>query len=161
MDNKSFNLLDEAWIRVIYPDCREDEVSLKQFFSGVHTYTDLAGELPTQNAAVLRLLLAVLHAVFYRFDEEGNPSEITNSDDVYDRWQALWEMGRFPAEPIERYLESYRDRFDLFDDKRPFYQVPQAKIGTEYSSAKLNGEISESGNKKRLFPTITGEEKIR
>ena len=159
MDNKSFNLLDEAWIRVIYPDCREDEVSLKQFFSGVHTYTDLAGELPTQNAAVLRLLLAVLHAVFYRFDEEGNPSEITNSDDVYDRWQALWEMGRFPAEPIERYLESYRDRFDLFDDKRPFYQVPQAKIGTEYSSAKLNGEISESGNKKRLFPTITGEEK--
>ena len=32
MDNKSFNLLDEAWIRVIYPDCREDEVSLKQFF---------------------------------------------------------------------------------------------------------------------------------
>lgn len=159
MDNKSFNLLDEAWIRVIYPDCREDEVSLKQIFAGAHTYTDLAGELPTQNAAVLRLLLAVLHAVFYRFDEEGNPSEITNSDDAYDRWQALWEMGRFPTKPIERYLESYRYRFDLFDDKRPFYQVPQAKIGTAYSSAKLNGEISESGNKKRLFPTITGEEK--
>ena len=106
MDNKSFNLLDEEWIRVIYPDCREDEVSLKQVFAGAHTYTDLAGELPTQNAAVLRLLLAVLHAVFYRFDEEGNPSEITNLDDAYDRWQALWEMGRFPAEPIEWDLES-------------------------------------------------------
>ncbi len=159
MENKTFNLLDEPWIRVIFPDCREDEVSLKQLFAGAHTYTDLAGELPTQNAAVLRLLLAVLHAVFYRVDEQGNPYEIESPDDAYDRWQALWEMGCFPTEPIYSYLERWRSRFDLLDDERPFYQVSEAKIGTEYSSAKLNGVISESGNKKRLFSAITGSRK--
>lgn len=159
MADKTFNLLDEAWIRVIYPDCREDEVSLKQVFAGAHTYTDLAGEMPTQNVAMLRLLLAVLHAVFYRVDEGGNPVEISNSDDAYDRWQALWEMGRFPTEPIDTYLEKWRNRFDLLDKERPFYQIPEAKIGTEYTAAKLNGELSESGNKKRLFPNIAGEEK--
>lgn len=159
MADKTFNLLDEPWIRVIYPDCREEEVSLKQIFAEAHTYTDLAGELPTQNVAMLRLLLAVLHAVFYRVDETGKPAEITCSDDAYDRWQALWEMGHFPTKPIHAYLEQWRDRFDLLDEARPFYQVVEAKIGTEYTSAKLNGEISESGNKKRLFPGITGEEK--
>lgn len=159
MADKTFNLLDEAWIRVIYPDCREDEVSLKQVFAGAHTYTDLAGEMPTQNVAMLRLLLAVLHAVFYRVDENGNTAEISDSDDAYDRWQALWEMGRFPTEPIDTYLEQWRDRFDLLDKERPFYQIPEAKIGTEYTSAKLNGELSESGNKKRLFSNIAGEKK--
>lgn len=159
MAESTFNLLDEAWIRVVYPDCREEDVSLKQIFAGAHTYTDLAGEMPTQNTAMLRLLLAVLHAVFYRVDENGNSSEIANDEDAYDRWQTLWEMRQFPTEPIEEYLEQWRDRFDLFDKERPFYQIPEAKIGTEYTSAKLNGELSESSNKVRLFPGVSGDDK--
>lgn len=164
MADKTFNLLDEAWIRVVYPDCREDEVSLKQVFAGAHTYTDLAGEMPTQNVAMLRLLLAVLHAVFYRVDENGNPAEIKSAGDAYRRWQALWKMGYFPTEPIDAYLEKWRDRFDLLDEKRPFYQVPEVKKLTNdktgfYTAAKLNGELSKSGNKERLFSSIAGEAK--
>lgn len=37
-------------------------------------YVDLAGEMPTQNAAVLRLLLAVLFTVFSRVDAKENPN---------------------------------------------------------------------------------------
>ena len=69
--DKEFNLLDEAWIRVIYPDCREKEVSLLDLFRHAHEYEGLAGETSAQNTAVLRVLLAILHAVFEHTDAEG------------------------------------------------------------------------------------------
>lgn len=159
MENREFNLLDERWIRVRYPDCREEEVSLRQVFAHAHEYAGLAGELPTQDMAMLRLLLAVLHAVFYRVDESGSPAPIEESDDAYERWENLWKLKRFPQQPIEDYLEQWRERFWLFHPEYPFYQVPEAKIGTEYAASKLNGEISESSNKKRLFPARTGKPK--
>ncbi|MFR5070193.1 MAG: type I-E CRISPR-associated protein Cse1/CasA [Eubacteriales bacterium] len=64
-----FNLLDEPWIKVMKRDGTIDEVSILTVFEQAHLYTDLAGELATQNVAVLRLLLAVLHTVFSRVDE--------------------------------------------------------------------------------------------
>lgn len=64
MQEIEFNLLEEPWIRVRMPDCTVTEVSLSDALLHAHEYTDLAGELPSQDAAVLRLLLAVLHAVF-------------------------------------------------------------------------------------------------
>lgn len=154
-----FNLVEEPWIRVMRPDCGEETVSLMQVFLSAHEYTGLAGELQTQNVAVLRMMLAVLQTVFYRWDENGEDAPIEEAWDAYDRWQALWEMGRFPEQPIRCYLEDWKDRFWLLDEKYPFYQVPQAEIGTEYTAAKLNGEISESKNKKRLFPVCVGKEK--
>ena len=64
MREKEFNLLEEPWIRVRSPDCAVREVSLTDALLHAHEVTDLAGELPAQDAAVLRLLLAVLHTVF-------------------------------------------------------------------------------------------------
>ena len=43
--------------------------------------------------------------------------------------------------------------------ERPFYQVLEAQIGTEYGAKKLNGEVSESENKYRLFQSYGGTEK--
>ena len=40
-----------------------------------------------------------------------------------------------------------------------FWQIPEAAVGTEYTVAKLNGELSESGNKVRLFPLCNGIKK--
>ena len=80
------------------------------------------------------------------------------SDDALERWSALWQLGHFPAEPVRDYLEQWKDRFWLFHPTHPFWQVPQAKIGTEYGAAKLNGEMSESSNKLRLFPLYAGAE---
>ena len=50
-----------------------EEVSLIQVFENAHIYKQLAGEIPMQNFAMLRLLLAVLHTVFSRFDAQGVP----------------------------------------------------------------------------------------
>lgn len=159
MNEKRFNLLHEPWIRVMRPDASVAELTLPQVFVHAHEYVSLAGEMPTQDVAMLRLLLAVLHAVFTKVDEHGTSAPLVNSDDVYDRWQALWERGNIPAKPVEEYLQQYEDRFWLFHPERPFWQAQGAQIGTEYSAAKLNGELSESSNKVRLFPMRKGEKK--
>lgn len=155
---REFNLLDEPWIRIMLPDFTQKELSLTEVLLKAHKIRDLAGELPTQDTAVLRLLLAVLHTVFSRCDENGEDFEIDNHDEALRRWGALWDAGSFPEIPIRGYLEEWRDRFWLFDTEHPFFQVPGI-TGTDYTAAKLNGALSESGNKTRLFPPCAGEEK--
>lgn len=156
---KEFNLLDERWIRVIDEKCAVSELSLLELFKNAHLYKDLCGELPTQDIAVLRLLLAVLHTVFSRYDTNGGESPIGDPDNAIDRWKELWDMRKFPEKPIADYLEKQRENFYLFHPERPFYQCGHAKIGTEYTAAKLNGNLSESGNKDRLFSELAGKAK--
>lgn len=154
-----FNLLEEPWIRVRTPECTLKEVSLTDALLHAHEYAGLAGELPTQDVAVLRLLLAVLQTVFYRVDPEGNPSPLEDEEEALDRWGQLWQKKQLPEKPILEYLAAWRDRFWLFHPERPFYQVLEAQIGTEYRAEKLNGEISESENKYRLFQSYSGTKK--
>lgn len=159
MKDIEFNLLDEKWILVRKSDCTVDELSLTDALLKSHEYVELAGELPTQNVSILRLMLAVLHTVFSRYSPQGEPSPLYDSDDAADRWKELWNAGRLPEKPIKDYLASVHDRFWLFHPERPFYQTEAAKIGTEYTASKLNGAVSESGNKIRLFCGCTGVQK--
>lgn len=159
MKDIEFNLLDEKWILVRKSDCTVDELSLTDALLKSHEYVELAGELPTQNVSILRLMLAVLHTVFSRYSPQGEPSPLYDSDDAADRWKELWNAGRLPEKPIGEYLASVHDRFWLFHPERPFYQTEAAKIGTEYTASKLNGAVSESGNKIRLFCGCTGVQK--
>lgn len=62
METMEFNLLREPWVRVRTQDGTIRTVSLTDALLHAHAYVDLAGEMPTQDAAMLRLLLAVLHA---------------------------------------------------------------------------------------------------
>lgn len=159
MEQMEFNLLDEPWIRVMTEDCTVVERSLMQVLLNSHRYQRLAGELPTQDVALLRLLLAIMQTVFYRVDPEGEDDPIEDRAAAIRRWQALWNAGRFPVQPIRTYLETWKDRFWLFHPEHPFYQVPAAAVGTKFKASKLNGELSESAHKMRLFPLRDGEEK--
>lgn len=159
MNEKEFNLLDEPWIKVIDKDCNIHEVTLIDLFKYAHIYKDLCGELPAQDFAVLRLLLAILHTVFSRYDATGKEFPLEDPDDAEERWEELWENKRFFSEIIVNYLESQRENFYLFHPERPFYQCEHAKVGTEYSASKLNGNLSESSNKVRLFTEISGSAK--
>lgn len=159
MGQIEFNLLREPWIRVMRQDCSVQECSLTEVLLDSHKYLRLAGELPTQDVAILRLLLAVLHTVFYRVDPEGDEAPIEERSEAIKRWKELWDLGCFPEKAIREYLETWEDRFWLFHPEYPFYQVPGARDGTSYTAAKLNGELSESSNKIRLFPTRAGENK--
>ena len=176
MREPEFNLLDEKWIRVRRPDCVVEEVSLKEVFQNAHIYEDLAGETAAQDIAILRLLLAVLHCVFSRVDEQekrnllSDMEEEEQEEEVFRRWQALWNLRHFPGDIINRYLEDWRERFWLFHEERPFWQVANLKeliLNQQknqknkedkiYPAYKLNGEISQSGHKVRLFSSQSGE----
>ena len=156
MQEVEFNLLTEPWVRVRLQDNTVREVSLTDALLHAQDYVDLAGEMPTQDAAMLRLLLAVLFTVFSRVDAEGAQTPIEKRGQALRRWRELWQLGRFPEQPLRDYLERWKDRFWLFHPERPFWQVPEAAIGTAYNAAKLNGEMSESSNKLRLFPLYAG-----
>ncbi len=174
-----FNLLDEPWISVILDDKgKTEEVSLKNLFENAHLYKSLAGDTKTQDFAVLRVLLAILHTIFSRLNAEGEKYEYIDLDDkfkqldevdeedldqytedLYNTWFDLWERKKFPK-IINTYLEAWRDRFYLFDENFPFFQATKADIGpdkinksnaSEIAGKNINRLISESGNKTALF----------
>ena len=176
-----FNLIDENWILVLDSSGETKEISLTELFSNAQNYRCLAGEMKTQDFAILRILLAVLQTVFSRFDADGNPYDYIDLDDRFRQiedvdeddlsaykkdlkrtWENLWKAGEFP-EIVNEYLEKWHDRFYLLDDKYPFMQVTEKELDTDIydrgkkSSASqimlrtINRNINESGNKKPLF----------
>lgn len=159
MSEKEFNLLYEPWIMVMDKEGRTEEISMSQLYENAHNYYDLAGELSTQDVALLRLLLAVLHAVFSRYDIDGNYAPLVSPGDALDRWKSVWDIGTFPMGIIKEYLENFAEKFYLFHPEYPFYQIPNMGKATYYTAAKLNGIISESSNKVRLFSQRSGVHK--
>jgi len=163
MNERAFNLLHEPWILVMKPDGVTEEVSLLELFRRAPEFQGLAGELPTQDVAVLRLLLAILHAVFGRYDLNGDFAPFSSPAGALTRWKALWDRGAFPMEIMEDYLLHFEDRFYLFHPERPFYQVAALRDRDDkfgpFEASKLNGELAESDHKVRLFPLRTGKSK--
>ena len=158
MKEIEFDLLTEPWIRVRLKDNTVQEVSLTEALVSAQDYVDLAGEMPTQDAAVLRLLLAVLFTVFSRVNVKGEPEPLEKRGQALRRWSKLWQLGHFPAEPIRDYLEQWKDRFWLFHPTHPFWQVPTLCNGIAFGGKKLNGERAESGNKTPLFQNVSKTE---
>lgn len=112
-----YQLLEEPWIRVLDLQARERSVSLREVFAEAHELDRLAGELPTQDFAVLRILLAVLYRAL-------DPRE---QRDPCGAWGELWRAERLPMDRIDPYLEQWRDRFDLLHPSAPFLQTPDLR----------------------------------
>jgi len=153
---KVFNLLDEPWLIAVGSDGKTGEFSLVEIFARAHELKSLAGEIPTQDIAVLRLLLGVLYAVYTRAGEYEEAWEQNDPKMAMDLWSRLWKAGRFSGEEIEGYLREYHDRFWLVHPERPFWQVADMSGGTSYGVSKLMGDLSESENKLRLFQGRSG-----
>ncbi|MDO4774443.1 MAG: type I-E CRISPR-associated protein Cse1/CasA [Aerococcaceae bacterium] len=161
-----FNLLDEPWISVIVDDKgTSQEVSLKTLFENAHLYKELAGDTKTQDFAVMRVLLAVLHTVFSRVDATGKVYEVegrklfelnerlkperemdpAHLDDyeglLFDTWEDIWGQQKFPC-IINDYLEKWRDRFNLLDEEYPFFQVTERVLKNESNITDSSGRVS-------------------
>ena len=103
-----FNLVDEPWIPVTTTAGKTRDVSLSELFADATTIRRISAPLPTVSFALLRLALAItLDAIGFhsRASVERALDEGVNTSRIL------------------QYLQKYHDRFDLFDDKRPFYQV--------------------------------------
>ena len=154
MAEKEFNLLEEPWIRVLADDLSVKEVSLTDALVNAHKYRKLAGEMPTQDVAILRLLLACIQTIFYRYDAQGNKDPIDEDWDeemVIDRWEEYLNAGCFSEQCIRGYLNEYKERFWLFHPKTPFYQVADLSYGTDYGAQGLLGNLKSSNNKATKY----------
>jgi CRISPR system Cascade subunit CasA len=106
-----FDLVDEPWLPVRMRDGAACEVGLRLALTRAHDIAGLDIEFPTQEPALLRLLLAVCYRAL-----EGPRNEVA--------WDALWAEEALPEEPLVSYLDRWRDRFDLFHPSTPFFQTP-------------------------------------
>jgi len=111
----SFNLIDNPWIPCAHPDGRMEELSLRETLARAHELRGIQGDSPLETASLYRLLLAVLHSAL-----RGPADEI--------EWENLWKAKRFVSETFSVYFEKWHSRFDLFDEKRPFYQIREEQM---------------------------------
>ncbi|WP_150244218.1 type I-E CRISPR-associated protein Cse1/CasA [Nocardiopsis quinghaiensis] len=111
----SFDLISRSWIPVQRLDGGEAALSLAEVFEQAPDIRRLVGDVPTQDFALLRLLLAILH------DAVEGPGDV-------DEWEELWEDG-IPADRVRAYLSEHRDRFDLLHPATPFLQVADLRTG--------------------------------
>ena len=105
-----FNLIDEPWIPVCMKYGGRKELGIWDTLRQAHNIASIEHNSPLVVAALHRLLLAILYRAF-----EG-PTDGRQA-------QALFNDG-LPLERIKVYLDRWRNRFWLFDDDAPFWQLP-------------------------------------
>lgn len=136
----SFDLLTQPWLPCLPLDSDSPtSLSLLDALTDAHRYRELVADSPLMSVALHRLLLAVLHRAYM------GPRNV-------EEWRAIRDAGHFDAERLLVYLMDLRWRahFDLFDTRRPFYQVPRMEDTEPVSVAKLSLERA-SGNNITLF----------
>jgi CRISPR system Cascade subunit CasA len=132
----SFDLTSSPWLPVLRPDGTASEMSLREVFTQAHAIRRLVGDLPTQEFALLRLLLAIAH------DALDGPK------DTYE-WEELWTAPE-PFAGVPAYLDRHRDCFDLLHPLKPFYQV--ASLRTEKGEVSpLNKIVADVPNGEPFF----------
>lgn len=144
----SYSLLTEPWLLV---RTREGvrEVGLLEALEDAHEIAGLAGEIPTQEAACLRLLLAILYRAV-DIDE----------DDLSTTWRSWWQQGKLPMAEVRGYLQRYADRFDLLHPQAPFFQVADLHTASG-STSGLGKLIAEVPDGHPFFTMRTGEAMAR
>ncbi|MBO3142452.1 type I-E CRISPR-associated protein Cse1/CasA [Dermatophilus congolensis] len=144
-ERTSFSLLTEPWLLARSQSGEVEQVSLLKAFERAHEITGLGGEIPTQEAACLRLMLAIL----YRAINVPEGEEMAT-------WEHLWEQRRLPVEQIHSYLLSHADRFDLIHPHTPFYQVAELHTASNKTSG-LGKIIAEVPDGAQFFTTRAGQ----
>lgn len=119
----SFNLAYEPWIPCLMPESIvPEELSLLDALRRAHEIREISDDSPLVTVALHRLLLAILHRNF-------GPAN-------FSEWKKLWQRGQWDADKLAAYFDEWKDRFDLFDEQRPFYQVPRLQKNAK--AAKSN-----------------------
>ncbi|MBB4933310.1 CRISPR system Cascade subunit CasA [Lipingzhangella halophila] len=128
-DTFSFDLTERPWIPVQWLDGSQTELALPEVFRWAPRLRRVVGDIPTQEFALLRLLLAIVH------DAVDGPEDT-------EHWRELWEGG-IPAEEIAAYLEQHRHRLDLLHPETPFFQVVDLRTAKDEISSldRIVGDV--------------------
>lgn len=134
-----FNLIDEPWIPVRFPDGRRTELGIRDTLLRAKDIAAIEDASPLVVASLHRFLIAVLYRAL-----EG-PTDISQAKG--------WFKTGLPADGIEAYLEHWRERFWLFDEQHPFGQIPDFEPKTWRAWTVLAAEHN-ANNAKVLFDHI-------
>ncbi|MGF6889509.1 CRISPR system Cascade subunit CasA [Nocardia sp. GAS34] len=143
-NSDTFDLLEQPWIQAVDTAAQLNVWSLRDVFGHAHELVAVVGELPTQSFAILRLLLAILRRSLAA--RPGGAAEI---------WNDLWQAPTLPTREIGSYLDTYADRFGLFDPAQPFYQVADLRSEKDAVSG-LDRLIADVPNGEKYFTTRAG-----
>jgi CRISPR system Cascade subunit CasA len=156
-----FNLIDEKWIPVQFLNGNRDELGIRDTLLRAKEIATIEDSSPLVVAALHRFLLAVMYRAL-----EG-PTDI-------DQAKELFKEG-LPCKKITEYLEKWRDRFWLFDEKYPLGQIPTftpkawrawtalavehnadtAKVLFDHVDANASGSITPAAAARWLLATQT------
>lgn len=137
------NLVTDPWIPVLHRDGDRRLASLQQVFAEGNDYADLSVR-PHERIALMRLLIAVAQAAL------DGPKDIGEWDTA---------LTRLP-DAAGRYLQQWKDSFELFHSERPFLQVtklskpPKKGKEDDAESATLVSKLDfalATGNNTTLF----------
>ncbi|HUX41799.1 MAG TPA: type I-E CRISPR-associated protein Cse1/CasA [Rectinemataceae bacterium] len=138
---RRYNLIDEKWIPVRYPDGTHAELGIRETLLMAKELGAIEDPSPLVTAALYRFLLALIYRAL-----EG-PTDIVEA-------RTFFREG-FPRDRIEAYLEKWRDRFWLFDEKYPFGQNPHVPPDEIEPWTKLTAEHNATSNKVLFDHTAT------
>lgn len=110
----SFNLVDQDWLPCVMSDGSFRELNLREIFAEAHNVRELIGDSPPETIALHRMLLAMIHRILH------GPKSAAE-------WGELKAAAKFDTAKFNEYLDKWRERFDLFDEKYPFYQSATSK----------------------------------
>lgn len=148
IQNESFNLVDRPWIRIRDEEGETREVSLLELFEQAPYIKCLANDLPTQDFAILRVLLAILQrSIVPMLDEDDDPAEV---------WGGLWNAPELPVAEVREYLSEWHDSFDLFGAERPFMQVADLRTAKN-EIATIKKIVADIPDGDKLFSLRTGK----
>lgn len=155
----AFNLIYEPWIPVEMLSGEQQMLSLQDVLLESGEIRRLATETAPLDAAVLRMLLALVHRGITEYDAAGQAEHLMDADDAFSRVEELWHQGKFPAEMFTSYFENHKNDFWLLSPDKGFGQAAVAHNGTEYSLCKMIPDLSQSENKTRIFSRRNGDHK--
>lgn len=137
-----YNLIDEKWIPVRFPDGTRDELGIRDTLLRSKDIAEIEDGSPLVVAALYRFLLALIYRSL-----EG-PTDIEQA-------KTLFRDG-LPTNKITAYLEKWGDRFWLFDKQFPFGQNPNIPSHEIEPWTKLTAEYNATSNKVLFDHTDTG-----
>jgi len=131
----AYNLISEKWIPCIIQN-RRIEFGLQEVLIRAHEISEIYDPSPLVTVSLHRLLLAILHRNF--------------GPENFEKWQQLWQKGRWDEKILDAYFQKWWSRFYLFNEDRPFYQTPEMPDAKKHPVLHLAAEIS-TGNNTTLF----------
>jgi CRISPR system Cascade subunit CasA len=152
MSELSFNLVDKPWIPCVDLGGQHVLLGIRDLLQQAHVLRGVQHESPLTEAALLRVLLAIIHRAV-----DGPRKSV--------EWKSLYKLGRFD-ERMARYLKKWHHRFDLFSPDLPFYQTPGLLVVDREANPipqTISSLILEraSGNRKTLFDHTTAGKPVK